>query len=304
LDSTGRRTDLPGGRSETPKEYAAFLGCVIPFRIPSVEVAARKVFERLGVRLRDLPGLSCCPEPITSRMVDYRAYLTLSARNLAIAEKAGLDLVTVCNGCYETLVEANEALKDDETRENANGLLSEFDHRYNGGVKVKHVVEVLDEIGEDRIKEQVSRPLHLRAALQYGCHLFRCVEGEDIWRKPDMMKSLTKMTGAEVLEYGLERLCCGYPTMTHRRDFSLEHRLLPKMRRIQGAGADCVVHVCPACIVQFESGLVLLRKFGASFQLPMIHLIELIALSMGITGEELALDVHRSPVMDLARRLA
>jgi len=287
-----------------PEEYAAFLGCVIPFRIPSIEAATRKVFDKLGVRLRDLPGLSCCPEPITSRIVDYRTYLTLSARNLAIAQKAGLDLVTVCNGCYETLVEAHEALKDEKTRGDVNRLLSELGYRYDGGVKIKHVVEALDEIGVDRIKEHVSKPLRLRAALQYGCHLFRCAEGDDIWKKPNMMKRLTAVTGAEVVEYGLERLCCGYPTMTQRRDFSLEHRLLPKMRRIQGAGADCVVHVCPACIVQFESGLVLLRKFGASFQLPMIHLIELIALSMGVTGEELALDVHRSPVMDLARRLA
>lgn len=303
MGSTGERISSPGGRSETPAEYAAFLGCVIPFRIPSVEAATRKVFERLGVHLTDLPGLSCCPEPITSRIVDYRAYLTLSARNLAIAQKAGLGLVTVCNGCYETLVEAEEALSDNELREDVNKLLSEFGYRYDGGVKVKHVVEVLDEIGVNRIREQVSRTLHIKAALQYGCHLFRCAEDGDIWRKPDMMKSLARMTGAEVVEYGLERLCCGYPTMTHRRDFSLEHRLLPKMRRIQGAGADCVVHVCPACIVQFESGQVLLRKFGASFQLPMVHLMELIALSMGVTGEELALDVHRSPVMDLARRL-
>ena len=37
---------------------------------------------------------------------DPDSFYTAAARNLALVEKAGLDLVTPCNGCYSTFKEA------------------------------------------------------------------------------------------------------------------------------------------------------------------------------------------------------
>lgn len=287
------------------KRYSLFLGCQIPLRIASVEIAARKLFQKLDVELVDLKGYSCCPDPVVSRTMDRKMWLTLSARNLSLAEEIGLDLVTLCVGCYETLAEANAILKHEpETKKEIDEILSRFGRKYEGKVKVRHFVEVLfEDLGIGKIKEEVKKPLKLRAALHYGCHLFRSEEGEDIWRKSEMMKELVQATGAEVVDYGIERLCCGFPSMHADEEFSLKSRLLPKLREIDRAKADCVVVVCPACTIQFESGQVLLRRYGFKYNLPCIYLSELLALASGIPSAELSLDFHRSPVLQLARRL-
>lgn len=287
------------------RKYSLFLGCQIPLRIASVEIAARKLFQKLDVELVDLEGYSCCPDPVVSRTMDRKMWLTLSARNLSLAEEVGLDLVTLCVGCYETLAEASVILKHEpETKEKIDETLSRFGRKYEGKVKVRHFVEVLfEDIGINKIKKEVKKPLNLKVALHYGCHLFRSEEGEDIWRKSEMMKELVRATGAEVVDYGIERLCCGFPSMHADEEFSLKNRLLPKLREIIRTKADCVAVVCPACTIQFETGQVLLRRYGFKYNLPCIYLSELLALAFGIPSAELSLDFHRSPVLQLAQRL-
>ncbi len=285
--------------------YASFLGCQIPMRIPSIEIASRKVFEKIGLEAVDLLGYSCCPEPVISRLLDKTAWLAVSARNLALAEELGLDLMTLCNGCYETLVETNEVLKHEpEELHKINEILKPYGKEYAGKVKVKHAVEVLyEEIGVDKIKQHLVKPQRIRVALHYGCHMYREPEGGDINRKPNMMKELTRVTGVEIVDYGIERLCCGYPSMQADEEFSLKQRLLLKLRRIKEAGADAVVLSCPACQIQFEIGQIMLKQYGVQYRIPCINLMELMAISFGVPSKELHLEFHKSPVLQLARKM-
>ncbi len=69
-------------------EYTLFLGCTVPVRALNYEISARKVAEKLGLHLSDVPDFSCCGYPIKS--VHRYAYLLMAARNLALAEKKGL----------------------------------------------------------------------------------------------------------------------------------------------------------------------------------------------------------------------
>jgi heterodisulfide reductase subunit B len=285
--------------------YASFLGCQIPMRIPSVEIASRKVFEKIGLEAVDLLGYSCCPEPVISRLLDKTAWLAVSARNLALAEELGLDLMTLCNGCYETLVETNEVLKrEPEELQKVNELLKKYGKEYSGKVKVKHAVEVLhEEIGVDKIKQHVVKPQKIRVALHYGCHMYREPEGDDINRKPNMMKELTRVTGVDIVDYEIERLCCGYPSMQADEEFSLKKRLLLKLSRIKEAEADAVVLSCPACQIQFEIGQVMLRQYGVQYRIPCINLMELIAISFGVPSKDLHLEFHKSPVLQLLQKM-
>jgi len=288
-----------------PVKYASFWGCQIPLRLPSIEIASRKVFSRLGLETVDLPGYSCCPEPVISRLLDKTAWLAISARNLAIAEELNLNLMTLCNGCYETLVEANEILRNEpEEKEKVNAILGRFGKQYNGGVEVKHVVEVLYEnVGIKKIKDNIVKPQKIRIALHYGCHMYREPYGEDIMRKPSMMRKLACAAGAEIIDYGLERLCCGYPSMQADEEFSLTHRLLPKLRRIEESGAEAILLSCPACTLQFEMGQVSLRPRGYQYRFPCVNIMEILALSFGFSPKELHLEMHRSPVMQIAKRM-
>ena len=285
--------------------YASFLGCQIPMRIPSIEIASKKVFEKIGLEAVDLLGYSCCPEPVISRLLDKTAWLAVSARNLALAEELGLDLMTLCNGCYETLVETNEVLKHEpEELHKINEVLKRYGKEYAGKVKVKHAVEVLyEDIGVDKIKQHVVKPQRIRVALHYGCHMYREPEGGDINRKPNMMKELTRVTGVEIVDYGIERLCCGYPSMQADEEFSLKQRLLLKLRRIKEAGADAVVLSCPACQIQFEIGQIMLKQYGVQYRIPCINLMELMAISFGVPSKDLHLEFHKGPVVQLAQKM-
>jgi len=286
-------------------KYASFLGCQIPMRLPSIEIASKKVFDKIGLEAVDLTGYSCCPEPVISRLLDKTAWLATSARNLVLAEENGLNLMTLCNGCYETLAETNEVLKHEpEELRKTNEVLKRYGKQYKGKVNVKHAVEVLyEDVGVNKIKAHVVKPQKLRVALHYGCHMYREQPGADIMRKPNMMKELTRLTGAQVVDYGLERLCCGYPSMQADEEFSLKQRLMLKLSRMQEAGADAVVLSCPACTIQFEMGQVMLRQQGVQFNLPSINLMELMALSFGVPSKDLHLEFHKSPVLQLVQKM-
>ena len=282
-------------------KYGIFLGCFMPFRYPCVEKATYKVLDALGLDYTVLANYSCCPEPVFTRLVDYDFWLTMAARNLALAEEQGIEtLVVPCCGCFESLYEAEEALKEPEVREKVNAVLSKFGHEYKGKVKVESIVETLGrEI--NRIRELVQAPFTARVAIHYCCHLFRPGPDGDIWLKHDMTKDLLKAVGADVLRYKLERFCCGFPAFQVDPEFSLKERLAPKLASMRAVGADCVVTACMACMTQFERGQVMLKRYGIEYNMPVMHPVEAIALALGVKPEELGLEVHRTPVPQLVK---
>ena len=281
-------------------KYGIFLGCFIPFRYPSVEVAIKKVLDILGADYAILADYACCPEPVLSRMIDYDFWLVIAARNLALAEEQGVKkLLVPCCGCYESLYEAEHALRDPDVREKVNSALSRFGHEYKGQVEVESMVEMLYKDYLTKIRESVVRPFRARVAIHYCCHLFRTKLGEDIWLKHDMTKELLRAVGAEVLRYKLERFCCGFPAFQVDPEFSLKERLTPKLASTRAVGADCIVTFCMACIAHFERGQIMLRRYGIAFNIPILHLLEVLALALGVEPGELGLEVHKSPVSKL-----
>ena len=100
-------------------KYALFLGCAIPIKYPGFEAATRLVCERLGIGLVDLP-FSCCPPPTSMKLVHYDSWLALAARNICLAEESGLDILTLCSGCVNTLKEAN-FVSETQRRQEAQG---------------------------------------------------------------------------------------------------------------------------------------------------------------------------------------
>ncbi|MFA5027505.1 MAG: heterodisulfide reductase-related iron-sulfur binding cluster [Candidatus Methylomirabilota bacterium] len=275
------------------RTQAFFLGCVIPLRFPGIEAAARRVFGRLGVECVDLDGYSCCPEPVVLSLTDRDMALAVSARNLALAERADADLVVLCNGCYETLAEAEATLAHDEgARTRVGRLLGEIGVRYEGKVRVKHFIEFLHEdVGPARIARALDRPLDLALSLHYGCHLFRETRHADTWRKPRMMRALLEAMGARCVETGLEQLCCGFPMAQFDKTAALTERLAPKLRALGETSAEALAFCCPACLNQFETGQGSLADLKIEApRIPCVHLLELLGVCTGMTPAELCLD--------------
>ena len=60
------------------------------------------MLDELGVRYREIEGFTCCPEKFLVETLSEEAWYLTAARNLALAEKHGGDLLVACNGCYST----------------------------------------------------------------------------------------------------------------------------------------------------------------------------------------------------------
>ena len=285
---------------------AMFWSCWIQTRFSNIEASTRKVLEKLGVPYRDMEGTSCCPEPFYTGLLDRELWLTMAARNITIAEALGLPVLTLCNGCYETLFEANEFLKENpEAKEKVNKELSKIGKKYQGTVEVKHLTEALYEQGLDRIKQAVVKPLTgIKVAVHPGCHLYRSKKTEDWYFKAEAFKELVKAIGAEVVDYKLERLCCGFPQRSFDEELSLTETLRMKLESVSEAGADLIAVVCPTCYLQFEVGQADLKsKTSLEFNIPVAYLSELLALSFGYKPEEVGLDLHRIPLTKLVERV-
>ncbi len=277
-------------------KYLFFLGCVIPYRLPSYEVSARKVLEKLGVELVEMPEFNCCGFPMDP--INHDLMLTLAARNLCLAEKQNLNILTLCNGCFGILNDTNKTLKEDkEIREKINDYLKEIGMEFNGTIEVKHLVHALTEdVGLKKIKDAVRKPLtQLQVAQHTGCHIVRPAKhvGRDDPENPTMLKNLIKLTGAECLDYMDETECCGNPIIGVNEEVPFQ-LVREKLEHVRAVKAQALVTVCPACHMMYDLYQTRIeRVFNEKFGLPVLHYTQLLGLAMGFTPEELLMNALR-----------
>jgi len=278
-------------------EYLFFLGCLIPYRLASYEASARKVLAELSVKLVEMPEFNCCGFPVAP--VNFELALSLAARNLCLAEQRNMNVLTLCNGCFGTLNEANLLLKEDKAlRDKVNGYLQQLNMEFKGTAQVKHLVHVLTEdVGEAKLKEQIKNPLiGLRVAQHTGCHLLRPskrVGHGDNPEDPKALKRLIGLTGAECVDYVDESECCGN-TIAGVDEGVAFQMAREKLDHVKAAGAQALVTVCPSCHMMFDFSQPRIEKaFNASYGLPVLHYTQLFGLAMGFKPEELGLDELR-----------
>jgi heterodisulfide reductase subunit B len=288
--------------------YALFLGCTIPARQNNYDASARRVSEALGMELQDIDGAGCCG-PTFVRSLGYESYLAMAARNLALAEKMELNLLTLCTGCFSSLAEARIRLTEDsKLRDQVNELLGDTGLRFEGKAEVKHFAGVLyHEIGLSKIRALVKKPLKgLKVAVHYGCHLIRPPEitGEANPENPTFLDELVDATGAESVYWPLKLWCCGAPTLAV--DESLSLRLArAKIQDAKRAGAGVMVTVCPSCELQFELQQSRMSDIsGGSGNLPVLFYPQLLGVALEIDPEKLGFGLNRVPargVLQLSR---
>jgi heterodisulfide reductase subunit B len=290
-------------------KLALYLGCVIPNRYPGIEAATRKVLPKLGVELVDMEGASCCPAPGVIRSFDRKIWLLTAARNLSIAEEMGLDVITLCNGCYASLKEADHILKiDDEERNYVNAELAEIGRNFKGSINVKHLAEALYfNVGVEDIKKTVKRKIQAKAAVFYGCHLLKPSELRpwDSVDRPTFLDEMVEALGAESVPYRNKMMCCGAGGGV--RSGFLEISLDIVQERLQSmkeAGAECIVNVCPFCHLQFDLGQrQITQKRGENFNIPVIYYTQLLGLAMGFNIEELGLNMNATECKNLVNNI-
>lgn len=279
------------------KAYSLFTGCVIPSKFPFIEIASRKVLEAFGLELHSIEGASCCPNQMAIQSSDKSLWYALAARNLCLAEKKGYDILSLCNGCYDTLKSVNSRLKsDDKFKKEINEILAKFGLEFHGYIEVKHLIQVLhDDIGLNGIEAKVINPLHgLKLAPFEGCHVKRPIDqmGFDDPKEPSYLEDLIKAIGGEPISYPEHNSCCGGGLSVGKQD-----DVVPAARRVlrsaQEANANALVVNCPFCFAQFyRSEKEINDIYSEKLQLPVFYITQLLGLALGFSPQEIGMPMH------------
>jgi len=221
----------------------------------------------------------------------------MAARNLALAEKQGLDMMVLCKCCFGSLKKAAHLMKNDPSlQENANAMLAAEGLRYTGSVEIKHFLSVLyHDIGIKALKEKITRPFKkVKIATHYGCHALRPsnVTRFDNPVAPVLFDELVSVTGAHSIDWPLKLECCGSPMLGVNDALSMDltNRKLADGKR---AGAEYLCVACPYCQMQFDRVQHMMSSLrGANHSLSSIVFPQLLGLAMGIDGNTLGINMN------------
>ena len=277
-------------------KYAFFIGCTMAYRLQFAEKSIRMIAPKFDIELVDLP-FTCCPEPNAIRAMSDDTWLTFAARNIALAEAEGLDMLTACAGCHESLSLAKHELDEkSERKDKVNEILKDLGLEYKGTSTIIHVHQLLfDEIGVETLSSRVTRPVPIKVVTHSGCHLLRPerILHVDDAEVPVKLDSLCEVLGMEPLEYMDKTMCCG-AGVRKTNSVTSYAVLREKMTSMEMVEPDAIVVFCPTCFITFESGQrVTNRIFGTNFKFPVFYYTELLAIAMGLPDTDLLLAEHR-----------
>ena len=276
------------------KYYSYYPGCSAEATAVGLGISVQAIAEPLDLKLIELEGWTCCGStPYGS--LDKLEAIVVAARNLALAEKSGLDLVTPCPSCFLTFYQASSYLSEHpQVAAQVNEALAAASLEYHGNVRIRHLTEVLfHDITPEGIASKVKQELGgLKVAPYYGCQLVRPECGFDDPESPRSLDSLVKSMGAEAVPYPLKNHCCGGALIIPEQRLALD--LIRKLLDSAATnGAQCIVTACPLCQMNLDAyqGSVN-RKFKTDYDLPILFITQLIGLALGISPASLGLSTN------------
>ncbi len=277
---------------------AYYKGCLASLSAKELDTSTKALAPKLGLELVELESVTCCGAgDIQQAEPDY--YLHLNARILAYAEAEGCDtLLTICNVCTLNLRQANFQIQKDEAlleRVNAN-LRSVGAPTYSGGIDVQHFLWLMSRgEGYEKLKEVAHHGLKgLKIAPFYGCQILRPSKllGVDDPDKPHTLEAVITACGGEPIDYPAKIKCCGFPIIAAREELALSELIQP-IEQAMEAGADAMVTPCPLCHLSLDAWQQKLSKqTGRTFDMPILHLSQLVGVAAGLTDSELKFKRH------------
>lgn len=279
------------------KEFAFFPGCSIPSGFLKYEKLVLNVLSEFDVSVVYPQGMTCCPAPMSFEVFDDDDFYTIGARNIALCEELGLDILSPCNGCTMTLSRVNKRLRTDERlKEYVNTSLEKVGRHYAGTVNIQSLLRTIyEDIGLESIRSRIKKPLNgLKVAIHYGCHAFEELEEYDDSKNPTALESLAEVLGMEIVKYSSSNECCLVFANTVDRDFVLK-MLKKKLKDISEAGADCLLVICASCFSQYDKTQEMMSwidLMDESDQIPVYLYPELLAFAIGMNIDEIGLDEH------------
>lgn len=295
-----------------PLKYAYYPGCVAQGACRELHQSTQVLSRALGIELIELKKASCCGSGTFKEDSQFLED-TVNARNIALAEQLKLPLLTHCSTCQGVIGHVDERLKQSQRQnpayvEQVNRLLcQEGCAPYQGSTEVKHILWAL--VGDYGLADLAAKVTHklsgLKCAAFYGCYLLRAqdhIPYDDPFN-PQSMENVFRAVGATPVEYRGRTQCCGWPLSSYATDQAFQMAGMHLQAAI-AAGADCIVTPCPLCHLNLDSRQPEVeRVIGQKLGLPILHLPQLIALSLGIAPEELGLQRHIVSTRSLIQKI-
>ncbi len=273
-------------------KVAFYPGCSLEGMANDYARSIAAVFETLAVQLVEIDDWTCCGATAAHSLSESMAVL-LPARNLAAAEKMGLDIVSPCANCFNRLTNSrNMILKN----------IYDTPWKVEGKAKVYDMTRFLAEPEMlESIKKNVRMPLkNLKIVSYYGCQMVRPprITGFDDYENPQTLDRIMKTLGADVSDWSYKATCCGASIGIGRRDIqeNLSARLI---RKAHEAGADAVVVSCPLCqsnLDMVQGGIT--RKDMETPGIPIFYFTELMRLAF--EGDEFPIERFKAHFTDPA----
>ncbi len=276
------------------KVYAYYPGCSGLGSSKEYEQSTRAILKALGVEIQEVPDWSCCGST-PAHTVDHRLSSALAGRNLAQAERMGVEfdsVITPCPSCLTNLKHAAHYLEKPEFKEQVNKLL---DRPLQTVPKVKSVLQVVyEDIGPEAIKAKVVKPLStLKLAPYYGCIMNRPPDIMDFdhHEHPVALDELMEAIGAKVTPFPLKVECCGASYGVARNDIvmKLSGKLLDTA---EDKGANAVVTACPLCQMNLDLRQDQINAANKTrHNKPVFYFTQLLGLALGLSEKEVGLDM-------------
>ena len=274
-------------------EIPYYPGCTLNTKGKGFDNSARASARALGLELVELEEWNCCGATFPL-LVDNMLDLAGPAQVLISARQAGQRLAVACSTCYNVLKRTNKVIRENEdSREKLNFFL-EAD--YTGDLEVLDLLQIVrDEIGFDKVKEAVKKPLSgLKVAAYYGCMVLRPPDevAYDDPENPRVLDDLMTALGAEAVDYSHRGECCGAYLAVKSAEVTgeMSYTILSSAQR---SGAELVVTNCPLCQFNLDRRQKAMGSQHAGFQpIPVLYFTQLLGIALGLDSESFELDRH------------
>ena len=266
-------------------KYSYYPGNVARQSSREVEDTIQPLCKSLGIELIEIVGYNSDGGNII-KQGNRELQLALNARNLALAEKNGHEIITACASAQGILHDSLETFqKDPISLANANRVLERTTGMTLDGseISTNHLLHVLvDEIGLDKVEAAVVNPLDMDIACYYGPHMQRkgACGGDDPWN-PDYMERLITALGGRPIEYKTKTSSVGNPSLLSLGDsvMKMTARVLNDAKK---AGAQILVSACTQSHSNLDSyqgkaG----RVANKDTNIPVVNFTEIVAFALG-----------------------
>lgn len=272
---------------------AYYPGCSLEGVGIEYNLSMKAVAKHVGLELWEIPDWCCCGSS-PGHNTNHLLGLALPARNLAIAEKEGLDVAVPCAACYSRMKAASLAVRQSESMKQKIAEIIEMD--IQGTVQIRNVLDVMiNVVGLSAIQEKVVKPLTgLKVASYYGCLLVRppeIAEFDDV-ENPMSMDQIVESLGGTPVDWAYKVECCGagLTSTMPKAAIPMVHNIL---QNAYENGADCIAVACPMCFVNLDMHQAdAKKKFGAEYSLPIFYITELMGVAFGYAPKDLGLGKH------------